>query len=195
MAILSASCLFAAEAADWPVIQPVRKDQTLVRTGDGGDTPVLLLIKDRTGANAYQLECHNGDYDDPSGFNFSGDFQCALFAFANGRLTSENLLETEAESKAQSDWFNRGRFLTEQIRGRCAAYREYGAVRHFRLRGMLVTLRLDGLRWFPLEQYNRPTLKRFTFSFSAAPEDSAKSAVAEEVSATPPPKSCQPIPF
>ena len=34
-----------------------------------------------------------------------------------------------------------------QLRGKCLAYPEYSTDRHFKLRGMLITLQFSGMEW------------------------------------------------
>ncbi len=84
----------------WPVVQRIERQVTIVLRRFGGDTPFVLDVSDRSGRAVYKLECHNGDYEDQTVMNFSGDFQCALFAFTNGKRISGNLLVPE-DAQAQ----------------------------------------------------------------------------------------------
>jgi len=196
--LLRIACLIAGATGSlssyspgsWPDITDVRGERTYVDTGKGGDTPFLLVVKDRAGIPAYRLDCHNGDYDDDSEFNFSGDFHCALFAMDGDKTTSPNLLSSDEESKIGRDWFNRGRMIGNQLKGLCGEYSEYGVLRHFRLRGMLVTFHFGDLHWFPFAQFNRNRLSKFTFTVSFVGERSATSASAEAVEVPRPPRSC-----
>jgi len=103
---------------------------------DGRDTPLVIFIKYRTGLPVYRLEFHNGNYEDSSEIDYSGDFQCALFALQGGTRVSWNLLATDEQAEQKSDCLNRGRMTTRQTWGDCGAKPEYGRIRHFRLRGM-----------------------------------------------------------
>ena len=174
----------------WPLIQAISGKQTYSDAGNGGDTPFLLVVKDRVGAPGYKIECHNGDYEDESGFNFSGDFHCAMFAISGTKIVNGNLLASEKERRAGRDWFNRGRMIAGQIFGPCAEYPDYGAVRRFRLRGMLVTFQFEDLAWFPFPQYNRHRLSHFTFRVSVVPDLSAQTEMAEQAPSPKPPKPC-----
>ena len=191
--IFAATGAFAAEADNWPVILPLEEKQTYLRSGNGGDTPFIAVVKNVTGVPSYKLECHNGDYDDTSDFNYSGDFQCYLFALKDGQRSSYNLLANPYQATV-SDWFNRGRMFADQISEQCGGFAEYGRIRHFRLRGMVVTFRFDDLEWFPFKQFNRVRLRKFTFRVSFVPDKNALTEVAEAVSVAIPPKACYPIP-
>ncbi len=178
------------EGEKWPEIRPVQAERTFVDGGSGGDTPFLLLVSDTSRTLVDQLECHNGDYDSVSGFNFSGDFHCALFALNAGVVTSHDLLASEEEAKIGRDWFNRGRMLASQLWPSCGLYPEYGAIRHFRLRGMVITLRFDALKWFPFERFQRHRLEAFRFKIVFMRDPDARSVVAEAVKDSVPPTSC-----
>jgi hypothetical protein len=182
--LLSVKSLLAvsAETEVWPVIQPVRSEHTYVDSGrNDADTPFVLFIKNLGGLPAYKLECHNGNFDDESEINFSGNFHCALFAVAGGRRTSWNLLATDEPAEQKSDWFNRGRMTSNQLWGRCGANPEYGKTRHFRVRGMKITFEFKNVEWFPATKNNQRLLKKFTFNVSAVSDKSAKTPTAERV--------------
>ena len=177
---LGAASMWCEQGNQWPVIQPVHESRTFVIHG-GGDTPLIFRIRDLRGVPVYKLECHNGDYEGSSAINFSGDFQCALFALRNGARTSWNLLATDEESQQRSDSLNRGRMTANQLWDDCGANLEYGRVRRFRVRGMQLTFRFRGLQWLPVQGGEPPRLGRFTFEVTAVPDASAESATAERV--------------
>jgi hypothetical protein len=183
-----------AEANNWPVVQPLRETRTFVNPGrDNADTPFLTLIKDSEGVPIYKLECHNGNYDDESEIDFSGDFHCALFAVKGDTLKSANLLAANTRDERSRDWWNRGRMRSEQLRGECLAYPEYSTVRHFRLRQMLITLRFTDIAWSASkDQQNNPLLGKFTFTVDVVPEKTAHSQTAELAAGPKPPRPCYP---
>jgi hypothetical protein len=178
----------------WPVIQPLEEKCIFTDVGkNSADTPFTSYIKDATGSPIYKLECHNGNYEDQSVMNFSGDFQCALFAMNGKIVTSGNLLAANTKNELSSSWWNRGRMRSVQLRGDCLRYPEYSTDRHFRLRGMLVNLRFTNAQWSTaIAKEGNPLLSGFTFIFSAFPEKSNRAARAEEVASPEPPKSCYP---
>jgi hypothetical protein len=183
-----------AQTIKWPVIQPLEEKRVFIAPGrDNADTPFVASIKDSEGVPVYKLECHNGNYDDESEMNFSGDFQCALFAVKNKALVSGNLLAANTKNERSTDWWNRGRMRSAQLRGECLKYPEYSTARHFKCRGMLLTLRFADVGWSSTkDQQNNPLLGKFTFTVNAVPDPTAKSSVAEEVEGPVPPTSCYP---
>jgi hypothetical protein len=184
----------SAEVNKWPVIQPLQAKRAFRYLGTGdADTPFLAFIKSEKGAPAYKLECHNGNYESGSEMNFSGDFQCALFAIKGSTLTSGDLLAANTNNELSTDWWNRGRMRSAQLRGECLKYPEYSTDRRFRLRGMLLTLRFTDMQWGPRkDRQNNPLLTGFTFIFKAVPDESALGSRAEEVTGPKPPEACYP---
>ena len=183
-----------AQPSSWPLIRALRETHTFVNPGQGGtDSPFLAVIKDTAGVPIYKLECHNGNYETDSEMNFSGDFQCALFALNGSKIASGNLLATNSTSEQSTDWWNRGRMRSAQLRGMCLKYPEYSTDRQFKLRGMLVTLQFADIRWSDLkDQQNNPRLTNFTFTFNVIPDKDARGSVADLAIGPVPPHSCYP---
>jgi len=180
----------SAQPAVWPSVQPVHA--TIIIKESRADTPFILLIDSKSGTPGYKLECHNGNYDDTSELSFSGDFQCALFALnGSGAVVSWNLLATDEPAQRQSDWFNRGRMMANQLFGLCGAVSEYGRVRHFSLRRMLITFQFSDLVWAKQKesprrfQQSQPQLEQFSFSVSVAVDATAQTASAKPVEGKP----------
>jgi len=173
----------------WPTIQPLREEHTFVLAlNDTSDTPLTLFLKGLKGTSVYKLECHNGNYEDSSEIEFSGDFQCALFAVQGGERTSWNLLATDEPQQQKSDWLNRGRMTSGQLWGECGRNPDYGTIRRFRLRGMEITVQYKDLKWFPAIDSRHP-LAGFTVNITAVPNPAAQTPTTERVPA-PRPQSC-----
>jgi hypothetical protein len=174
----------------WPPVIPVHRVFTFIHPGQGGrDTPALVFVPRTEGGTVYKLECHNGNYDDASEMNFSGDFQCALYALQGGRVTSGNLLADSSHDQQTSDWlFNRGRMLSVQLSDACGSYPEFGLVRHFRVRGMRVTLEFGGLQWSTSNEHEG--LDQFTVDLTVEPDLSAQTETSETAAAPRPPTRC-----
>lgn len=164
-----------AAAKSWTVIRPLEEKHAF-DAKDGADTPLFTFILDTLGIPVYKVECHNGNYPDDSEMNFSGDFQCALFAVKGRNLLSGDLL-------AQG---NRARMNSAQLRGDCLQYPEYSTERHFKLRGMRITLGFSEMKWTPGK------LAGFTFTLQAVPDESALNGTAEAYAGPEPPVSCFP---
>lgn len=182
----------SGNAESWPTIQPVEAKQNYVHPGmNGTDTAFLLLLRSRNGTPLYKLECHNGNYEETSELNFSGDFQCALFALKDGDRASWNLLATNSKAEQGSDWLNRGRMTANQLWGDCGAIPEYGVTREFRLRGMLLRFRFTDLQWSPSSEHRQPQLEGFTFEVSALPDRGAVEATASSPGTSTVPSACK----
>ena len=161
------------------MIRPLEEKHVFTGIGKNGvDTPLFTFILDTLGTPVYKVECHNGNYPDDSEMNFSGDFECALFAVKGRNLTSGDLLAGAKDEK------NRARMDSAQLRGECLQYPEYSTERHFKLRGMVITLRFSDAAW------SAGRLAGFTFTLKAVPDESAASAVPETLADQELPASC-----
>jgi hypothetical protein len=192
--VLAAAASLFAQASKWPVIRPLEEKKAFINPGqNNADTPFIAFIKDSNGVPVYKLECHNGNYEDESEMNFSGDFQCALFAVKGVTRTSGNLLAVGTKNELSVDWWNRGRMRAAQLRGECLKYPGYSIDRHFRLRRMLLTLRFADIKWSSEKnQQNEPLLAGFTFLLKVVPDESAQSSSAGLEPGPKPPTACYP---
>jgi hypothetical protein len=193
LVLASAASLFA-QASKWPTIRPLEEKKIFINPGqNNADTPFAAFIKDSDGVPVYKLECHNGNYEDESETNFSGDFHCALFAVKGTTRTSGNLLAADTKNELSTDWWNRGRMRAAQLRGECLKYPEYSTDRHFRLREMLLTLRFADVKWGTRkDEQGEPMLAGFTLLVKVVPDESAQSSRAELPGGPKPPTSCYP---
>jgi hypothetical protein len=118
--VLMPAMVLSAQARKWPVIRSLEEKRVFINPGrDNADTPFLALMRTNEGVPAYKLECHNGNYDDESEMNFSEKFQCALFAVKGKALVSGSLLAANTKNELSTDWWNRGRMRSAQLRGEC----------------------------------------------------------------------------
>lgn len=192
LAKVSVAMVFICEplVAAWPAIRPVHITRTY-NIKDDSDTPLTAFIETADGAPVYKLECHNGNYEDLSFIDFSGDFQCALYSVEAGRRTSWNLLASDDRSEQRSDFLNRGRMTANQLWRECGAIPEYGRTRHFRLRGMHITFEFKNLHWASRTGPTPPQLIGFTFDVDVLRDAGSESATAETVRAPWPGAPCQ----
>jgi hypothetical protein len=127
----------------WPRIQPVTA--TYAIDFERGFT-LELPLRDGAGRIRYLLACRAGrpGYMDTAptgdGGNWTGDLMCTL----NAGRTSTNELSLLSDD-GDSAWHSRGVFELHDLTGACAAYPEFGRHRSFRVRGMRVSLRVDGV--------------------------------------------------
>lgn len=172
----------------WPKVQPFSHEWHILDASKA-DTPVLAYIRDVAGQPAYKLECHSGLYEDESKINFSGTYQCALFAFKDGHRASWNLLADR--NHRDTDWNNRGRMMAQQLEESCGDTPGYGTHRVFMLRGMRLELVFKDLKWESASgtQAGERQLNSFTFVATAQPDSKAWSPQAAPTK-TPPPSSC-----
>jgi hypothetical protein len=181
------------QAGEWPVIEPAHVEFIYVapRQKDD-DRPFIAYFQDAQGAQVYKFECHNGAYGDETEMKFSGELQCALFPFKDTTVTAVNLLAVDTRDEQSNDWWNRGHVSSAQLRGDCLGYPEYSTTRHFRMRGLDVTLSFTDIQWSDGQDPKDPSLASFTLAVDAAPDKDARSPVAEPASGPRPPKSCYP---
>lgn len=174
-----------------PVIQSLHAEFAYVRPAPGHDASFITFLTDRRGNKAYKFECHAGGYYEPDyEIAFSGDFQCMLFPFKNDTVSAFNLLAVDTREETGNDWWNRGRMFAAQLQGDCQQFPEYSATRHFRLRGMALTLAFSGLEW----TVDGKSLARFKLTLDAAPDPDATSPQALAPDAPEPPEACYPGP-
>lgn len=179
---------------DWPVVEHLHQARTFISRGRlGKDDAFLAMIRNKSGVPVYELECHNGNYDGEASIDFSGDFQCALFALKGTAITSGNLVAADTPNEQSTDWWNRGRLRSAQLLGECLKYPEYSTNRHFRLRGMLITLRFTNIEWSSQQdKEGSPLLEGFTFVFDVTADPTAHNANTEQPPGPVPPRSCYP---
>ena len=173
----------------WPIVRPIHISKSY-RIDGNSDSPLNLPIVTSDGKVVYRVECHNGNYEDRSVINFSGDFQCVLFSVDGVHRIGWNLLATAEAGEQNSDWLNRGRMVASQLRGECGAIPEYGRIRHFRLRGMRVRFEFRKLYWAPPAGLAKPRLLGFTFVLDISPDRKATSETAEKIPSPRPPPPC-----
>lgn len=181
---------FGQSSQPWPKIQPFSHEWHIPNASKpDADTPVLAYIRDDAGQPAYKLECHSGEYSDQSEMNFSGTYQCALFALKDGHNASWDLLADR--NHQDSDWDNRGRMIAQQLDGSCGETPGYGTHRSFTLRGMRLELTFKSLNWGlgSGAQAGKRQLNSFTLIATVQPDSKATSPQAETLK-TPPPSSC-----
>lgn len=131
----------------WPVVEPIAVRRHLIFR-EGKDIPISVKVMNKNGEPEYLIECHTGYYtDNRQGFQYSGAFQCAMFSLSDNRVSSGDLLAANSKNERSTDWWNRGRLLSWQLSGECLRFPEYSTSRHFKLRGMLVTISFSDPEW------------------------------------------------
>jgi hypothetical protein len=163
----------------WPTIRPltwrfhfVDKKAQVART----------RIHDVHGNPLYMLECCLNAYDYANNeFDYSGAFECRLTSLYSNETFSTLLTEERDQVR---DWQSRGRFMLQEIEGKCAAYPEYGRIRSFRLRGMILRLDIKDIKMDRGSRINNAPwfidrIEDLYLSVSVVPDSKALSATAE----------------
>jgi hypothetical protein len=176
----------------WPLIQPFQQTYDFSNRKLDVDTPVRVALKDVDGVVRYRLECHNGEYDGAFVIFYSGMFQCAIAAVDGERETTWNLLAEDRKIQHSADWWNRGRFLVKHLREPCSRYEEYGPVRTFRFRRMLLTIAIKDVRWEGIAKDGDPIPAGFKVDLKVDTDATANGAVTVSPAVPRPPRQCFP---
>lgn len=176
-----------AQASKWPEVVPMHKGYhfTNARTSE-----IDLSVLGAKGEPLYRMECHTFEYEKDPGFDYSGDFECRLKSLYSDDAYSTLLTEEPQQTR---DWQSRGRFLAEEIEGKCADYPEFGRVRHFRLRGIKITLTISDVVFRAhsekaLARKEGSLLKSFRFDVKVEVDSKATSAISEPIPYQYPPR-------
>jgi len=113
-----------------------------------------MVIRSVKGIPLYHLDCHSPAFSN-SAFDYSGEFECRLHLAGGGDEYSTLLTEDIDQSK---DWESRARFFSADLRGPCAAIRDFGSTRNFELRKMILTLRIVDPKFDELDNLRALTL-------------------------------------
>ena len=127
----------------WPTIASI--GDSVFFDGSIEEFAYSLPLRDTHGNTRYYLLCHGGSDNHLDslggrmGANLVGPLSCRLNF--DGRLTGLSLLGEDSAPV----WHSRSQFHTSELIGRCGEYPEYGRLRNFRLRGMVLTLATEDL--------------------------------------------------
>ena len=176
-------CVGTGQAAEikWPKVAPIEKTFAF---SDGEAAQIKLTVTSAEGKPVYALECHTFAYESDPSFDYSGDFECRLTSSREHDVYSTLLTDAPNQSR---DWQSRGRFLAEELEGACKNYPEFGATRHFRLRGMQVTLAIRDIELksnstaMKPSHLTSPRFKSFKFNVQIQPDEGAVSEIAEPI--------------
>jgi len=171
--LVAAAGCFAAEPS-WPTVRPLR--ETFV-VSDPARALIKTTIAGIDDGARYLFVCRTGNDESAPDVNYSGDLDCRLMDAARGEAASNFLLETDAPNVAA--WYSRGRMFARDLIGDCAKYPEYGAVRHFSLRGMRLTMSFKSVRFVASTGGTSPGLASYSLELNVEPDQRATSAIAE----------------
>lgn len=173
----------------WSVLKERHETFAFVApNGPGVDRPYVLHLEDAAGNERYRLECHSGEHGEDNLLKWSGLYQCALFPTKGDSISAVDVLATDTREEQADDGWNRGRILAQQFHAPCISYPEYSNLRHFKLRGMDLTLAFTDIAW------DGAKIAGFTLHVDVTPDADAKSDVAAAAEGDRPPRACYPGP-
>src|ERR1700722_12984857 len=165
----------------WPEVLPMHK---IIHFVAGQNSISKIKIMGKNGKPLYLLESHLNAWalDDDNDFNYSGDFESRLTSLYDNYFSSTLLTNNPNPTR---DWDSRGRFLMEDIMGKSADYPEYGRLRHFRLRGMELTLNIRSIEishGAGLENgpRNEGKIRKLELEITVVPDSTAKLGITEK---------------
>ncbi len=176
----------------WPAVRPLQGSHHFI---DHRDMKAKFQIEGIDGTPLYLLECYINAYDYAHGqrnFDYGGDFECRLTSLYPEEWHKQYRTLLTDNKHAIRDWDSRGVFMIEEMSGNCADYPEYGRLRHFKLRGMNLTLEVKD---FQVElgsrernaPWYRDRIKELAFEISVTPDPKATSEIAEPTGLARPP--------
>ncbi|HLH05813.1 MAG TPA: hypothetical protein VKW78_01105 [Terriglobales bacterium] len=180
-AVVSPKGLPEDQEVTWPKIVAIERT---FEFEDAQQAHANVMIEGVDGKPLYRLLCLGPSlFKTDSSFDYSGDFDCRLQSLYSHEFYSTLLTDNPRQERS---WESRGRFLWSEIRGVCSGYPEYGQLRTFRLRGMVITLKIEKPVWVMVESPSGPDSAKegvasFRFSLQVKEDPSAYSSIAEEV--------------
>lgn len=172
--------------SDWPVI--VGFDFEIKIDANSEKIFFSIPIRNRAGKVLYTLACIGGStpYLDDLGGKMDENFNspmCFFLGEGEKDVTGKLLCEDGA-----AHWFSRGQIYYPELLGACGDYPEFGKVRHFRLRGMLLTIKFQNI-----ELDAKGLLRYMDIHISGRPDRSITSEITERPGFLPPEKDCRDI--
>jgi hypothetical protein len=163
-----------AATVEWPSVTPFHHSYRIVQAA----MPVIkATIEGQDGRPQYLFICRSGDDDSVPDVNYSGNLDCRLIPYSEGEVETTMLIETHNERTPA--WYSRGRMLANELYGKCAAYPEYGAMRHFSVRGMQITLSYGDIKFNAERANGQPSLNSYTLTVDVEPDKSAATDIAK----------------
>jgi hypothetical protein len=156
----------AASGSTWPRIAPLDRSFPVF---DPPHAVVRADVMDSTGRPVYLFVCRNVDDESVANVIYAGDLDCRLMPAGPER--EENLL---VEEESLAAWYSRARMFAKELTGACASYPEHGLIRHFKLRGMRLTMAFERVAFG-----NDGKLASYVLHLTASPDSTATSAIAE----------------
>jgi hypothetical protein len=176
IALLAQAAAAPAQPA-WPTVRTAEASVRVFYIANSDKNGLDLSIPATDGRPAYTLRCHTFDYQTRH-LSYSGMMQCYMFPVP-WVAGAKNLLD---EPSVSSSTESRARFLPRHLAPRCAVTPEWGAVRHFWFRNLVVTLAVTDIKRSPdPERPDRPFIEAYTFKVKVEPYPDAPAPVAQRI--------------
>ena len=139
--------------AQWPKVLAISKEFVVDYSSGWVEIDLPIVGEDRL--TKYLFWCRGGAtenldaYEEKTGMAFAGSFLCRL----NAGDMPEDLSLLQEDGAAV--WFSRGQFSEDDVKGKCATYPEFGAVRNFHLRKIRLTITLRKIALRPDGGFSR----------------------------------------
>jgi hypothetical protein len=173
--VLLAACRSTAPKPAWPHILEVEKIYELDHSKDW--IHLRFPIRDAAdSATLYSFICVGGSdayldsLSDVTGLNFVGWFGCVLVE-GDESFSESSLLAEEGDLPY---WHTRGVVRDADLIGKRGEYPEYGRVRHFRLRGLKLTL-----EFFDIQETSGGEIDKLKMRVRVTNDPTALSGIAE----------------
>jgi len=157
----------------WPAVSRYEKE---FRIQSPHTAVVKTFFLGTDGRPLYLFICRTGDDETVLNVSYAGDLDCRLIEADQGEVET-NLL---VEAHDLAAWYSRARMFGYELLGDCAAYPEYGRIRHFRLRGMRITMTFENVRFSKISNDDgSPSLASYTLRLKVQPDATANRDIAE----------------
>jgi hypothetical protein len=167
----------AASPSAWPTVEAAKSSVRVFYIANPDRNGFDLAIRTTDGRPAYTLRCHTFDYQSGA-LVYSGMMQCYMFPvpWLQG---ARNLLDDDT---VRSSTESRARFLPRHLAPRCAVTPEWGAVRHFWFRNLVVTLAISDIKRNPdPDRPERPFIEAYTFTARVQPYPDAPTPSSQRI--------------
>jgi hypothetical protein len=195
------SIALSDSSTKWPDIYPIAPGQIVFHFKYPFEAHHVTAIRTTDERVTYLLDCHLGPYGSWD-YSYSPDFECRLSTEKPDTITYrysdefpaipyDNLLSTPLKQFGPRE--TRGIFLWGELQPNCAKYPEYGRIRHFRLRGMELTLEVKNVKFGPrlkddpLLTYRKDAIIKLDLEVTAKQDTSALLPTAESTKYLAPP--------
>jgi hypothetical protein len=165
----------------WPAVKPITQDYDFQ---DASHATVNLVLDGTSGSHLYLFHCRPGLLRGIAGeeADFNGDFDCHLHSLYS-RDRYQSLLIDDPLDVVEAH--SRGEVWVKDLRGKCGEYPDWGRMRSFRLRGMILKFEMRHVR-FTETKSEDPKLAAFKFKVQVISDPTAFSSIAEPSDYSPP---------